>query len=371
MKRIILSVTNDIATDQRVNRIVKTLSDCRFNVTIIGVKRKNSKKIVSPDYNSVLLRVPFQKGALFYGSFNIILFFYLLFKKVDILVANDLDSLPANYLASFIKKKVIVYDSHELFTEVPELVGRPHIQKIWLKIEKLIVPKLKHCYTVCDSIAQYYTSLYKVPFEVVRNVPFKKQVPQNNEIPTQFKNKKIIIYQGALNVGRGIENAIVAMQYLEDTLLLIAGKGDIDKELRQLVEVKKLENKVIFLGSLVPQELFQYTLMADLGFSLEEHLGMSYYFALPNKLFDYIQAQVPVIVSNLPEMAAIVQKYQIGEIAQSHEPRQLAMQFMEMLENEEKRKFWKKNLLPASEELCWENEKKVLLKIFNQLIEHA
>jgi glycosyltransferase involved in cell wall biosynthesis len=366
LKRIVLSVTNDIATDQRVNRVANTLSE-NFHVTIVGVKRKNSKKIFIPDYKTQLLWVPFQKGALFYASFNLILFFYLLFKKSEILVANDLDSLPANYLASILKRNKIVYDSHELFTEVPELVGRPRIQKVWLKIEKSIVPNLKYSYTVCDSIAQYYSSLYKVPFAVVRNVPFKKQIPVNTQKNEHFKNKKIIMYQGALNVGRGIENAILAMQYLDNTLLLIAGKGDIENNLKQLVEDSKLKDKVVFLGSLVPKDLFQYTCMADLGFSLEEHLGMSYYFALPNKLFDYIQAQVPVIVSNLPEMVAIVQKYQIGEIAKSHDPQQLALQFKDMLEDEEKRTFWKNNLRPASEELCWENEKEKLLEIFNQV----
>lgn len=364
MKKTILSVTNDIATDQRINRIAKTLAEYGMDVTVVGFKRKTSKKISYQGYSSVLLWSPFQKGFMFYASYNILLFFYLLFKKVDVLVANDLDSLPANYLVSILRRKKLIYDSHELFTELPELVNRKFVKNIWLKTEQAILPNLKYCYTVCGSIARHYLKEYKVPFHVVRNVPFRKQTLGKQLKNPELQNKKIIIYQGALNIGRGIETAIKAVKFLENTALLIAGKGYFEKDLKELVKKENLQDKVIFLGSMSPQDLHRYTCMADLGFSLEEHLGLNYYYALPNKLFDYIQAKIPVLVSNLPEMAAIVNNYQIGEVAHNREPQQLAKQFYDMLHNKEKRANWNKNLPIAAQELCWENEKERLIEVY-------
>ena len=363
MKKVFLSVTNDIVTDQRVNRIASTLADNGLYVVIVGVKRKNSKEFSTETYQGVLLKSPFQKGILFYSCFNFILFWYLLFRKTDVLVANDLDTLPANFLVSILKRKVLIYDSHELFTEVPEIIHRPIVKKVWTYLEKLIIPHLKHNYTVCESIAEIYSKTYKVPFSVVRNVPFRREKIEDRQQP-EFKNKKIIIYQGALNIGRGIENAIKAMAYLENTQLLIAGRGDIENDLKLLVEKEKLQDKVQFLGSLIPSKLFLYTSSADLGFSLEQNIGLSYYYSLPNKLFDYIQARIPVLVSNLPEMSAIVKQYNIGEISSSHEPEKLALQFKEMLANEQKRETWRKNLELAASELCWENEKEKLVRIY-------
>ena len=361
MKTVYLSVTNDVIADQRVNRIATTLSDLGLQVVVVGVKRKKSVKYNPSKFKVVLLRLPFQKSFLFYAFYNFQLFCYLLFKKHNVLVANDLDSLSANYFASILKKSILIYDSHELFTELPEIEGRPFVKKVWSGIEKYILPKLKNNYTVCDSISGIYKKKYDVAFSVIRNVPFRKEL-----LPpvAKWQGKKIIIYQGALNIGRGIESAILAMKHMNDTILLIAGQGDITEKLKSLVLEESLKNKVEFLGRLTPDKLHQYTCSAHLGFSLEENLSLNYYYALPNKLFDYIQAEVPVLVSDFPEMRAIVGKYDIGEVLIDRSPEKLAQQFSEMLLNEDKRALWKINLKKAAEELCWENEKSILVSVY-------
>ena len=363
-KQIIVSVTNDLVADNRVHKVCTSLEEMGFNVLLVGRKLKNSQPL-SRSYQTHRMRLLFKKGACFYAEYNFRLFLFLLFRKADVLLANDLDALTANYLASKIKSTELVYDSHEYFTEVPELIGRPRVKRIWEWLESKILPNLKHCYTVCDSIAAVYKEKYGVKFQVVRNIPVGH--PTFPETKNE-KPEKTILYQGAVNIGRGLEHAIKALHFIDGAQLVIAGDGDIKEQLEELASTEKLENKVRFTGRLSIEELAKLTPTADLGLSIEEDLGLNYRFALPNKLFDYIRSGVPVLISDLPEMKAIVEKYNIGAISNSDDPKELADAINEALNNSVKRKTWKTNLVQASKELTWENEAEVLKGIFAEFL---
>lgn len=367
-QKIIISVTNDLVADNRVNKVANSLIKLGFDVLLTGRKLPESLP-VDINYPTKRFRLLFNKGAMFYICYNIRLFFFLLFTKADIFLSNDLDTLPANFLASKIRKKKLVYDSHEYFTEVPELVNRQKIKRIWENTEKLILPKVKFSYTVCNSIADIYNNKYGIDMKVVRNIPecelvFKKIKPKPL---LKAKNKKIILYQGAINVGRGIEQTIRSMQFLENVVFLIIGNGDIKQEMYQLTEQLNLKDKVIFIEKKPFNYLYSYTKIADIGISLEENIGLNYYYALPNKLFDYIRAEVPILLSRLPEMENIVNKYNIGCFIENHNPEHIAEKINFMLNSSEKYNKWKENLKKASAELCWENEEKVLKEIFCNL----
>ncbi|SHF30241.1 Glycosyltransferase involved in cell wall bisynthesis [Mariniphaga anaerophila] len=362
-KRIIASVTSDLVSDNRVHKTCLTLTNMGFEVLLVGRKLPTSLPLSERLYSVKRLNLLFTKGPLFYACFNIRLFCLLLFSKFDLLLANDLDTLPANFFISKLKRKPMVYDSHEFFTEVPELQERPRVRKIWERMEQKMVPSLKNAYTVCNSIASIYTEKYGVRFRVVRNVPFSQPVPTGKKADSET-GEKTILYQGAVNVGRGLKQAILAMHFVDSAKLVIAGDGDIRNELEELTREEGLQSKVQFLGRLPIADLAKLTSTADLGISIEEDIGLNYRFALPNKLFDYIQAKVPVLVTNLPEMAAIVNQYKIGEVAPTLESPKLAKLFSEMLTDQSKRAVWKKNLETASSELTWENEAEVLKGIF-------
>lgn len=364
LKKVSLSVINDLVTDNRIHKVAVSLQKMGFEPVLIGRILPESQAVERP-YSTLRMNLLFRKGPLFYFSFNMRLFFILIKTRIDVFVANDLDTLPANYLASRLKRKPLIYDSHEFFTEVPELIGRPFVRSIWKWIEKLMVPQVTAAYTVCNSIAEVYREQYGVNFKVVRNLPLSSEkTTTSEEKPLKNDGPKIILYQGALNMGRGIEAAIRSMQYLEGAELWLAGDGDIASQLRQLTRELKLESKVKFLGRLPLNQLKEITRKADLGISLEEDLGLNYRFALPNKLFDYIQAGVPVLVSNLPEMRKIVEQYQIGEIAETHQRKELAKVIQSALFDGEKTKLWKLNLPKAAAELCWEKEEQVLKEIY-------
>ena len=364
-KKIIVSVTNDLVADNRVHKVCTTLTGMGFNVLLIGRKLPKSLPLQARNYSAKRFRLLFKKGPLFYLEFNLRLYCFLLFSNFDILLSNDLDTLPANFLISKFLRKPIVYDSHEYFTEVPELIHRPGVKDIWERMEQKMLPHIKHAYTVCESIAKVYTGKYGTPFQVVRNVP---QANLFKRAEQKQRTEKIILYQGAVNIGRGLEQAILAMKYISDAKLIIAGDGDIKTQIEKLAETENLQNKVEFTGRLPLEDLTKLTLQADLGLSIEEDLGLNYRFALPNKLFDYIQAQVPVLVTNLPEMATIVKKYNVGEVTSFLEPIKLAEKITEALNNREKRNVWKQNLETAARELTWENEEKVLQKIFAEFL---
>jgi glycosyltransferase involved in cell wall biosynthesis len=369
MKKVSLSVINDLVTDNRVHKVATSLQKMGFGPVLVGRLLPESCGL-SRDYPTHRMKLLFRKGAIFYLEYNLRLFFFLLKSKVDVFVSNDLDTLPANYLASRIKRKPLVYDSHEYFTEVPELIGRPVIKAIWTWFEKLLVPRVDAAYTVCDSIAGVYRDLYKVDFKVVRNLPVRTSLvnihPMTQSHRMDSNAPKIILYQGALNLGRGLEKAIKAMPFIDGAELWLAGDGDLTQNLKELVGKLKLESKVRFLGRLPLQELNAITRKADLGISLEEDLGLNYRFALPNKLFDYIQAGVPVVVSGLPEMRHIVEQYQIGAIAETHQCKELAELMKMALFDQEKRKIWEQNLPKAAQELCWEKEEKVLIQVYGR-----
>jgi len=371
LQKIIVSVTNDLVTDQRVHKVCTTLLKMDFDVLLVG--RKLTKSLpLQRDYQTHRIKLLFNSGFLFYAEYNLRLFFYLLFKKKTILLANDLDTLLANYLASKFSAIKLVYDSHELFTEVPELVNRPRVQKIWTALEKRILPKLKNTYTVCQSIADYYNDKYQTNFKVVRNVPVlvettsNRQQTTNKEIAApEILGLKTIIYQGAINVGRGLELMIETMQYLDNCQFVIVGDGEIIGDIKRFITHKKLNDKVILLGKKTPSELKKITPKANLGISIEEDLGLNYHFALPNKIFDYIHANIPILVSNLPEMKQIVSTYKVGEIIEDRDPKKLAIQIEKMLKLDVG--VIKGNLKTASVLLQWKNEEKELQKIFNNL----
>jgi glycosyltransferase involved in cell wall biosynthesis len=362
-QKIIVSVTNDLATDQRADKICMTLLELNYNVILIGRYYVDSKFIYR-DYETKRFQLWFNKGPLFYLNYNLRLFTFLLLIKPDALWSNDLDTLPSNYLYSKLKKTKLVFDSHEYFTEVPELIKRPIIQKIWKTLERSTLPKIKHVFTVSQSIANLFEKEYNIKVTLLRNVPLlnkKNSVVENIKVA----GKKILIYQGAINMNRGIEHMVKSMQYVDNSVLHIIGAGDITKDITKLIIDLKLQDKVKMLGRIPLEKLHGYTQQADLGLSLEEDAGLNYRFALPNKLFDYIQAEIPVLVSNLPEMKNLVNQYQIGETIENHDPKHIAEKVKYMLANNEKIELWKSNCKKAALELNWDKEKKVISSILD------
>lgn len=365
MPHITVLVSNDLQHDQRVAKVCSTLLELNYDITLVGRLLKESKDFQRP-YEIKRFRLLFKHGVFFYAALNLRLFFYLLFKRTDVILANDLDTLLPAYLMSVIRVKKLVYDSHEYFTEAEGLTGRKFQKNIWLFIERRIFPKLKYVYTVNESIAEIYRKQYHVDVHVVRNIPvLNPLVNLKSRVELGLpENKKIILLQGAyIDPDRGGMELVQAMQYLDNTLLLVIGSGRDIENLKLLVSELKLQDKVRILPKMAFDDLRQYTANVDLGLSLDKPLHLNYTLSLPNKLFDYIHAGTPVLVSDLPELRRIVLEYQVGAIVETIEPDKIAKAIADALKNDDYN-VWKRNCLNARETLNWQQESKVLLKLY-------
>lgn len=377
----IVSVISDVYTDQRVWRTVSGLNELGYYTVIIGRQATHPKKYSFSDtvfYSVKHLNPLFSKGIGMYIFFNVLLFFHLFYlvfkhkKQKIVLYANDLDTLMPNYLIARLFGLPLVYDSHELFTEVPELQERKIKKRIWECVEKWIVPKLPGAITVSESIAKWYSEKYQVPFYVVRNISANVSPPHLKsraelDLP---ESKKIIILQGTgINIQRGAKELVESMQYFnEDYLLLIIGGGDVIETLRKMVYSMHLENRVYIKNRMPANELYPYTANAQLGISIDKPTNLNYLYSLPNKLFSYINAHIPVLASPLPEVKKIIEQYEIGMCIENHSPEHIAEKIAEALNNPQYA-VWKANTYRAAQDLNWEKEKEkfksILQKHFN------
>ncbi len=367
-KKVYISVINDLVTDQRVHRVAKTIRDSGYQVTMIGRRFRYSKPCELVDIRVKRFRLFFNKGFLFYASYNIRLFFFLITRRGSlVLISNDLDTLPANFLTSKLRSAKLVYDSHEYFTEVPELKGRKFVKNFWSGIEKVLVPRVNAAYTVNESLAKMYSAKYGIEFGVIRNVPDDHMESEEFSVPKEFIKYDFIIYQGAVNKDRGLEEIIEIIYEEKKYKLIIAGDGDVIGALKNKVRFLGIENNVLFIGKIRPRNLKWLTTQAALGISLEKKTNLNYYYALPNKLFDYIHAGIPVLCSGFPEMRKIVQGYDVGKIVDPGNREEIKKMIDFMLKDKAAREKWMENARNATDELNWKNEQNKLISIYRKV----
>jgi len=370
MKRVILSVTNDLYTDPRVDKVSLFLTRKGFDVTLVGRCYGDSPALEERPYHTKRMRLLFRRGWIFYAEYQLRLFLYLLFKQCDILVANDLDTLLPNYLVSKWKKKELVYDSHEYFCGELSVVSKPISLKVWSRIERYCFPKLKRVITVSQSIVDQYEKEYGIRPFLVRNIPSSKTFPltatrQSIGMP---EDKTVLILQGnSIVKERGGEEVVEAMKFLPEYHLFVVGDGSLVPQLKERTKELKLENRITFIPRQTPEKLFNYTALADIGLCLDKNVSPNASFSLPNKIFEYIKAETPLVVSDLPERVHIVKQYCLGEVAEAVEPVAIA----EAVKRLSKPEVWSKcrvNCKNAAQAFTWENEEKVLETIYTPLM---
>jgi len=358
-KKLIFAVTNDLNYDQRMIRICKSLHNGGHNVLLVGRKLKTSLPLTRQDFRQKRLFCFFTRGKLFYIEYNIRLFFFLLFQKMDLVCAIDLDTILPCYFVSILRNKKRVYDAHELFCEMKEIVTRPAIYKIWKAIEKFTVPRFKYGYTVNEPIQQILKNDYNVDYGVIMNVPFLKPL---NEV----KKERFIIYQGAVNEGRSFETLIPAFQWI-DCPLWIFGTGNYFEQCKRLIEENQLRDKVILKGKVLPNDLSSITPTAVMGITLFENKGLSNYYSLGNRFFDYVQAGIPQLCVNYPVYQKINDQFEVSVLVDDLSPSSLAVAINRLLNDEVLQKKLQKNCLLAREVFNWQNEEKKLLNFYHQI----
>ncbi|MEP6513963.1 MAG: glycosyltransferase [Parafilimonas sp.] len=359
MKHIVFTVTNDLTYDQRMQRICASLAKAGYAVLIVGRRLKDSASLKEEVFQQKRLHCFFNKKGLLYAEYNLRLFFYLLFAKMDAICAIDLDTILPCLLISVLRNKKRIYDAHELFTEMKEVITRRSIKKMWWHIEKYAVPKFDKGYTVSVSIAEELRRRYRVSYFVIRNVPLLKPL-----IKTAPVTEKIILYQGAVNEARGLENLIVAMKHVNATLH-IYGDGNIFEKIKDLVSQTRQQEKIFLKGKVLPENLHGITQRAYIGINLVEPVGLNQLYSLSNKFFDYIQAGIPQLTMNFPEYKKINEMFHVAVLADTAEADEITAKLNLLLYDSLLYNSIKSNCLLAREVLHWEEEEKKLVSLYN------
>ncbi len=422
---IIVAVTNDLVTDQRVDRTCRALTADGWRVTLVGRRLPHSPELAPRGYAVRRMRLLFRRSAAFYAEYNIRLFLLLLFSRADAVFSNDTDTLAACCLAARLislfrgvvarlrlrtknheegsKSQDIIshssyflplyYDAHELFPDVPELQGRPRVQNVWKWIERKALPHVTQAFTVSQSVADEYRRRYGIDMTVVRNVPDSSQsnslirkcvnsLVKDSHIHTLTQShiqafsilNSQILYQGAVNIGRGIHEMIDVLQFLPDCRLVVAGDGDLLEQMKAYAAALPWNDRVVFLGRVQPDRLRSLTAQASLGLCLLEDLGLNYRYSLPNRIADFAQAGVPVLATDFPEIRHVIEEYGTGTLVEplpaekegdaytqyiarlAETVHDALRHWRDMPEQEYRRRFAR-----AADELNWQHEQKKLL----------
>lgn len=360
MKHIYFTVTNDLSFDQRMHRICASLAAHGYLVTLVGRRKSGSRPLEDKPFRQRRLYCIFEKGFLFYAEYNLRLFLFLLFKKMDAVCAIDLDTILPCLAVSALKSVPRVYDAHEYFTELKEVKSRPVVKSFWLGIERACVPRFTLGYTVSPGLAAEFRKRYGRDYAVIRNIPPLRPLPA---VP---RAEPFLLYQGAVNEGRAFEYLIPAMQHVPYPLL-VCGDGNFMGQLKKLVRDYKVSHKVILKGMLAPEDLWAIAPGATLGIGLAEKEGLNQYLALPNKFFDYLHAGVPQLSMNYPEYAALNRQFNVAVLLDGLAVEEIAQTINALMADTALLGELRQNCLSARAVLNWQQEEQGLVRYYNRI----
>jgi glycosyltransferase involved in cell wall biosynthesis len=370
--RAIVAVISDLYTDMRVQKHAEVLRDMGYSVNLVG---RRSGITPLPSLNGITaerLRVPFRKGPLMYLFFNAALLLRLLARRADLYVSNDLDTLLPCLVASRVFGKPLVYDAHEYFTGQYGLPERRVKYNIWKWLEKKLLPRLNCMITVSHSIAEIYQSEYGISPVVVRNAAFSTAgiTPVSRNEAGINGDDLLVVYQGSgINPGRGAPELLEAMGMVDGVMLMIIGGGDMIDEIKLEAGKRNLDSRVIFLPRMPWREMMRYTMCCDAGLTLDTDTCLNQRYSLPNKLFDYIAAGIPVIASPLPEVSALVSNYGCGIVLDEASPLAIADALAKLRDDRVCLSQFRAAAAIAADDLCWEKEKVAEQDLFRSVIE--
>lgn len=281
--------------------------------------------------------------------------------------SNDLNTLVQGYICAKwrFRKKKLVYDSHEVQTS---RTGYNH--SFYGRLEAFLIKHIDAMIVENHTRAQYNEELYGFYPNVVHNYPFK-QIHNDkinlHELLNLPADEKILLYQGGIQVGRGLDKLIEAAPHFNEGTLVFIGDGKIKQQLQSKVEEAGLQNKVKFLPKVPLNDLPKYTRNAYLGFQVLNNVCFNHYSASSNKLFEYMMAGVPVVACDFPEIKKVVEGYNTGICIDSHDPKEIAWAVNRLLSDSSLHKELRVNSINARKKHNWNLEKVRFLDMYNQI----
>lgn len=367
-KSVTIAYLGNADHDTRVTNLTKSLTDDNLDVKVI------SFDWTTPDFETITGKTSIYKlnksrsSISYYLNFLRILFRELLKTRSSIYIAEDIYTLPLVTFVSKLRGAKLYYNSREFYAFLGGLRNRKKLQFAIRVIEKFFIKKTDKVLVTGEGDEEFLQEYYEISNTVVvRNLPLEKK-PQNKidlreklDIPA---NDLILLYQGVILEGRGFKAILHALAEVDNFHLVTLGSGVFQSEYEKLAEKLNISNRVHFLGTIDQTELINYTAAADIGLALIENISKSYYYALPNKLFEYIMAEVPVLCSNLPQMKKIVEGYKVGEVVDIERDGELTTRLKFLMMNRDQLFEYKQNCKAASSELNWQKEYEKVKHLF-------
>lgn len=362
MARLIFCVTNNLQYDQRMARICSTLSEAGHQILLVGRKMPGSGPLSPKPYRQHRLNLLFSEGKLFYAEYQVRMFFFLLGKKADALIAIDLDSIIPVYYAALLKGCKRAMDAHEYFTGQKEVVSRPAVYRFWKSIEKRFLPKFRTGTTVSSGIAALFREEYGLEYEVIRNLPLFKAYPAHH-----LTQPPQIIYRGAVNEARGLSQLAEAMKSIP-AQLVVYGNGNFMVQFQNFLSANNLGEKVVIKGAVSPEDLDKETESAQIGVNLVENSGDNQYYSLANKFFDMIMHGVPQVTMDYPEYRMVNNQFEVAVLIPDCSPANIKQAIEQLMNNKELYNRLAQNCTEAAKVYNWDNEKVKLLSFYAQFL---
>lgn len=335
---------------------------------LIGYTLNSSVPLKTAAFKQKRINCLFKKGKLFYIEYNLRLFTFLLFQKMDCICAIDLDTIIPCWMISKLKSVKRVYDAHEYFTQLDEVVSRPFIHKCWLWVERCFIPRFSNGYTVCQSIADVFSEKYQVRYDIIRNVPvLQYEIPDSKKSQATGLAKNVILYQGAVNKGRGLNSLAEAVKDLNADLYFV-GSGNYETELKEIVSKLAYADRIRFFGMMPPGELKIKTAEATVAVNPFERKGLNQYYSLSNKFFDYIHAGIPQVTMNYPEYQRINKEHEVAVLIDNTTPQLLSEAINRLLTDPLLYSRLKENCEKARKVYHWQNEETKLIEFYKNLV---
>ncbi|MFZ1705701.1 MAG: glycosyltransferase [Saprospiraceae bacterium] len=365
--KIIVTVSNDLNQDQRMFKICTSLTKLGYDVVLIGRTKKDSLPLRNQTYQQKRLFCFFEKGFLFYAEFNFRLLLFLFRHSFQYVYSVDLDTLLPGFISAKIFRKKNIFDAHEYFTETPEIENRWFVKAFWNMIANICIPKSSATITVNESLATLFSGMYGKQFHYLYNT---SKLKNENQIILKNPSQKIVLYQGVLNQGRGLELLIDVMPLLPEITLHLVGEGDLSKALRNQASHSTASDRIVFKGWLFGEDLTQSTREAWVGINILDASSKNYYYSLANKFFDYLHAELPSINMAFPEYNKILGQFPVGITISLLEEKQLVQAINLLIQNKNFYNQMQSACKVAKQYFQWSNEEAKLENIMNKL-EHS
>jgi glycosyltransferase involved in cell wall biosynthesis len=369
-----LLALNDFQYDSRLRREASTLASWGYEVVVLAEKSESTPEAESwqgVEIKRIRTTQHLWRKRRFLGFWwRALILAYR--EKAGVYHAFDLDTLPPAAIAAKLRSAKLIYETHELYLELEALRGRPLVRMIWSILEKLLLRQADSIITVNESIAEIYESRYGVrkPEVILSCLPLK-EYPSRDLLRREFgipMEKKVILYQGVLRDGQGLSLLLDLVEPLPDACLVFVGEGPVKEDLKKRVEERRLGGRVFFKNRVPPDELLYYTASADLGVLLMENRAPNNFYALPNKVFEYMMAGLPQVVSNFPELKRFVESTGVGVAVDVDNAGEVLDTVREILSDQGRLDQFRENCKRAAHEFNWERESEKLKNVYADLL---